>query len=84
MLEGKRTVPAQVTREGRAPVGRWLRVIMHEGRKHEIRDIGLTLGIPVIRLIRVRMGSLTIGTLQPGQWRELGVREVKQLLKGER
>ncbi len=82
MLEGKRTAHAQVTREGHAPVGRWLRVIMHEGRKHEIRDIGLALGIPVIRLIRVRMGSLTIGTLQPGQWRELGVREVKQLLTG--
>jgi len=84
ILEGKRTAPAQVTREERAPIGRWLRVIMHEGRKHEIRDIGLALGMPVARLIRMRMGSLTLGNLQPGQWRELNVREVKQLLKGER
>lgn len=84
MLEGRHTAPARVTREVRTPIGRWLKVIMHEGRKHEIRDIGRTLGMLVVRLIRVRMGSLTIGTLQPGQWRELNVREVKQLLKGER
>src|SRR3989337_952207 len=38
VLDGKRTAPAKVRREARTEPGTWLRVIMHEGRKHEIRD----------------------------------------------
>ena len=79
MLEGQMTAPAQVRREERAPRGTWLRVVMHEGRKHQIRDIGQTLGLPVMRLIRVRMGTLTLGKLATGQWRELNDEEVEQL-----
>jgi len=77
----KRTAPAQVRREKTVPNGTWLRVTMHEGRKHEIRDIGSTLGLPVQRLIRVRLGSLKIGKLQAGPWRALTAVEVKQLKK---
>lgn len=81
VLEGKRTAPAVVTREERASgdAGTWLRVIMHEGRKHQIRDIGGELGLPVRRLLRVRMGGLMLGDLPVGQWRELKPEEVKQL-----
>jgi 23S rRNA pseudouridine2605 synthase len=79
MLEGKRTAPAKVKREERTEAGTWLRVTMHEGRKHEIRDIGATLGLPVLRLIRVRMGALELGDLRPGQWRALKDWEVKRL-----
>jgi 23S rRNA pseudouridine2605 synthase len=79
VLEGRRTLPAQVTRQGRAHHATWLRVIMHEGRKHEIRDIGLTLGMPVERLIRVRLGSLELGDLRAGQWRDLTKAEVAAL-----
>jgi pseudouridine synthase len=78
-LDGKRTAPAKVRREARTEPGTWLRVIMHEGRKHEIRDIGATLGLPVLRLIRVRMGALELGDLRPGQWRALTAEEVKRL-----
>jgi 23S rRNA pseudouridine2605 synthase len=79
MLEGKRTAPAQVARGESAPTGRWLRIVMHEGRKHQIRDIGMLLGLPVQRLIRVRLGGLRLGNLQPGEWRHLQPSEVKQL-----
>jgi 23S rRNA pseudouridine2605 synthase len=75
----KRTAPADVRREKREHGGTWLRVVMHEGRKHEIRDIGRLLGMPVKRLIRVRMGNLKIGDLKPGQWRELKDWEVERL-----
>ena len=87
VLEGKRTAPARVKREERAGGGTWLRVVMHEGRKHEIRDIGSTLGLPVLRLIRLRIGTLTLGLLKPGQWRELTRGEVERLRevgRGER
>jgi 23S rRNA pseudouridine2605 synthase len=79
VLEGKRTAPARVAREGREGGGVWLRVTMHEGRKHEIRDTGLALGLPVRRLIRVRIGPLRVGGLKPGEWRVLDEREVEQL-----
>lgn len=74
-----RTLPARVTREGPAHETTWLRVVMREGRKHEIRDIGATLGLPVKRLIRVRLGSLRLGELKPGEWRSLTAAEVAEL-----
>jgi 23S rRNA pseudouridine2605 synthase len=82
VLEGKRTAPAQVRREDKEGAGTWLRVIMHEGRKHQIRDIGATLGLPVRRLVRVRMGTLRLGNLAPGDWRELKPGEVEDLRAG--
>lgn len=77
-----RTRPAHVRRESPAGANTWLRVTMQEGRKHEIRDIGATLGLPVVRLIRVRLGSLLLGDLRPGTWRELKPAEVKALATG--
>lgn len=81
VLEGKRTAPAQVEREGRTAEGVWLRVVMHEGRKHEIREIAKALGLWVHKLIRVRLGNLKIGQLKPGQWRVLEAAEVRELTK---
>lgn len=77
--EGKPTAPARVSRERTTEAGTWLSVVMHEGRKHEIRDIGQTLGLRVLRLIRVRLGALRLGSLAPGAWRALNSREVKEL-----
>jgi 23S rRNA pseudouridine2605 synthase len=79
MLAGKRTAPAQVEREAHTGEGVWLKVVMHEGRKHEIRDIAKTLGLWVRKLIRVRLGTLKIGSLHPGQWRALEPKEIQQL-----
>jgi 23S rRNA pseudouridine2605 synthase len=65
--------------------GTWLRVILHEGRKRQIRRMLTVVGHPVRRLIRVRMGPLTLGDLEPGRWRRLAPGEVRQLkrLKGK-
>lgn len=84
VIEGQRTAPAKVFRQERVGDNTWLKVIMHEGRKHEIRDIGSTLGMPVQRLIRVRLGSVLLGALKPGEWRELTSAEVNGLRAGER
>jgi len=59
--------------------GTWLRVIMHEGRKRQIRRIARQLGYPVIRLIRVRVGCVTLGDLKSGDWRRLTDAEVAAL-----
>ncbi len=79
--DGHKTAPAKVYIESDAGNGVWLKVIMHEGRKRQIREIGLRLGLPVQRLIRVRIGSLQLGKLKPREWRYLTPAEVDSLQK---
>ncbi|MHB1357945.1 MAG: pseudouridine synthase [Anaerolineae bacterium] len=57
----------------------WLRMILRQGRKRQIRRMMEHLGHRVFRLIRARMGSLQIGRLKPGQGRWLDDGEVKAL-----
>lgn len=57
----------------------WLSIILHEGKKREIRHMGGILGYPVKRLIRVRIGPLQLDGLPIGGWRELREDEVRQL-----
>lgn len=80
--DGYKTQPAEVRVETQAGKGMWLRVIMKEGRKRQIREIGAKLGLPVVRIVRVRIGTLRLGTLKPGEWRYLTPQEVAAL-KGE-
>ncbi|HEY5983729.1 MAG TPA: pseudouridine synthase [Anaerolineales bacterium] len=77
--DGYRTAPATVALEAAAGKGTWLRVEMGEGRKRQIREIGSLLGLPVVRIIRVRIGTLTLGRLMPGEWRHLNALEIKRL-----
>ena len=79
--DGGPTLPAQVEEiHSRArSEGTWLRVIMREGRKRQIRRVAGMLGHPVWRLIRVRIGPLKLGTMKTGEWRRLTAREVEEL-----
>ncbi len=52
---------------------------MHEGKKRQIREVAAQLGLIVRRLIRVRMASLHLGDLPPGQWRRLERMEILAL-----
>jgi 23S rRNA pseudouridine2605 synthase len=63
-----------------AEEGTWLRVVMHEGRKRQIRRIARLLGHPVIELARVRVGSVRLGELESGQWRRMTEAEIRALL----
>jgi 23S rRNA pseudouridine2605 synthase len=61
--------------------GAWIRVIMGEGRKRQIREIGFLLGLPVVRILRIRIGTLRLDNLKPRQWRYLTTQEVTELRK---
>ena len=74
--DGYKTAPANVQFESTAGKGGWIRVIMGEGRKRQIREIGQLLGLPVVRIVRVRMGTLRLGSLKPRQWRYLTTQEI--------
>ncbi|MBI4791063.1 MAG: rRNA pseudouridine synthase [Chloroflexi bacterium] len=66
------------------PAGRnecWLRIVLHEGKKREIRHMCGAVGHPVKWLIRVRIGPIHLGTLPVGQWRELDESEIRELNK---
>ncbi len=80
--DGTRAQPAQVQPLDTHGKGQWLRVIMKEGRKRQIRETGALLGLPVVRILRVRIGSLELGALKPRQWRYLSESEVANLRQG--
>jgi len=77
--DGYRTSPTQVIVESTYGKGAWLRVILREGRKRQIRQIGATLGLPVVKIIRVRIGNIHLGSLKPSQWRYLSESEIETL-----
>jgi len=82
--EGVKASPAQVSVVGRTPEGFWLRVIMHEGRKRQIREIAQRMGLEVRRIVRTRIGGFRLQGLKPGEWRRLRPDEVALLLEEPR
>ncbi len=48
-----------------------LRMVLLEGRKHQVRRMVAAVGLEVLRLMRTRIGGLQIHDLRPGEWREL-------------
>lgn len=81
--DGDKTAPADVSFIAMSGKGAWIRVIMGEGKKRQIREVGKLLGLPVVKIIRLRIGTLKLGTLKPRQWRHLTEDEVKEL-KGDK
>lgn len=77
--DGHKTAPADIRYERAHGKGAWLRVIMGEGRKRQIREICKQLGLPVTKLIRIRIGALRLGNLKPSQWRHLTMAEIEEL-----
>jgi cytidylate kinase len=87
-LEDGMTWPAVVRPEvaeagGGEENATWLRMVIHEGRKRQVRRMCQAVGHPVQRLIRVRMGSLELGELPSGVWRYLVDEEIRALTGGE-
>jgi 23S rRNA pseudouridine2605 synthase len=80
--DGNQTLPARVAVEPVGPDGAWLRIVMREGKKRQIRAVAGLFGLRVRRLIRVRMASLTLGDLAPGEWRTLEADEIELLREG--
>jgi 23S rRNA pseudouridine2605 synthase len=82
--DGYKTAPANVYVTRTQGKGAWLKVVMGEGRKRQIREVGLLLGLPVVRIVRVRIGSLRLGNLKPREWRFLKEDEVEGLKHPEK
>jgi 23S rRNA pseudouridine2605 synthase len=74
-LDDGRTAPAGVRRLAPSRV----ELVIHEGRKHQVKRMLEAVGHPVRRLHRSRYAGLTVEALEPGAWRELTAAEVAAL-----
>jgi pseudouridine synthase len=74
-LDDGLTAPAQARRLGRARV----ELVLHEGRKHQVKRMLEAVGHRVVRLHRPRYAGLDLSRLAPGEWRELTRDEVRGL-----
>ena len=81
--DGHKTAAVDVRFEETQGKGAWVRVVMKEGRKRQIRETCKQLGLPVVRIVRVRIGTLRLGNLRPRQWRYLTITEIAELKSGE-
>ncbi|WP_313085946.1 pseudouridine synthase [Pseudomonas sp.] len=49
----------------------WLELVIREGRNRQVRRMTAAVGLPTLRLVRVRIGPWSLEGLQPGEWREV-------------
>jgi 23S rRNA pseudouridine2605 synthase len=81
LLEDGMTHPAKIREIARPPFN--YSVIIHEGRKRQVRRMFERLRHSIVALKRVRIGSLTLGNLKEGEVRPLTAGEIADLLGGE-
>jgi hypothetical protein len=79
VLDDGPTLPVEVKVLQRDAKFSVLQVTMQEGRKRQIRRIGVALGHPVKKLVRTHLATLTLGDLKPGEWRHLEANEIRVL-----
>jgi 23S rRNA pseudouridine2604 synthase len=75
-MDGRQLKPAKVT----VVQGQQLRFILKEGRNRQIRRMCELVGMHVMDLVRIRIGSLNLGDLPEGRWRVLGDAERTALI----
>ncbi len=76
-LDDGTTAPARVGSLGAG----LLRITIHEGRNRQVRRMCETVGHPVRRLVRTRIGPIADPALEPGHWRPLSGAEVRALAR---
>lgn len=57
----------------------WVELTLREGMNRQVRRMTAAVGHPTLRLVRIAIGPVPLGDLQPGQWRELTKREVADM-----
>jgi 23S rRNA pseudouridine2605 synthase len=79
LLSARHAPPPREVVRSRSEIGEWLRIRVGEGRKREVRRLFDAVGSEVERLVRVRIGTLTLAGLREGEWRRLRRNEVSAL-----
>ena len=79
MLDGKMTAPSKITQPSFSGNLTQCQMIIHEGRKRQIRMMFQELGYSVVYLKRISHGPLKLGNLPIGKYRLLNEKEIKIL-----
>ncbi|MFU8819354.1 MAG: pseudouridine synthase [Desulfurivibrio sp.] len=80
-LEGRLTWPALIRPLRRREGNCTLEVVIHEGRKRQVRKMFAAIGHPVLQLKRVAYGGLRLGTLASGAYRRLGADDIRSIFQ---
>ncbi len=59
----------------------WLRIVLREGKKRQVRQMTAAVGLPTLRLLRLAIGPIHLDKLQPGEWAFLDDKEIVTLKK---
>lgn len=96
ILQGEKTKPAEVSLLEKEPTlpprpvpirfrknvpTAWLEITLREGRNRQVRRMTAAVGHPTLRLIRVKIGDLSVSGLQPGESRPLNKQELRRLFE---
>jgi 23S rRNA pseudouridine2457 synthase len=94
VIDGKKTLPSEVRLLDEEPIlpervppirfrktvpTAWIELTLREGRNRQVRKMTAAVGHPTLRLVRIKIGAVGIGTLKPGQHRRLTQNEITQL-----
>lgn len=80
-LDDVRTAPAKIKTVKKTEHNSWIEITIYEGRKRQIRRMLQRIGHSVIRLIRIRINGVALGSLPPGAYRFLRPEEKEKILK---
>ena len=99
VLNGKKTKPAEVRllpddpqlpdrpvpiRFRKNVPTAWVEITLREGLNRQVRRMTAAVGHPTLRLVRVAIGPVVLGGLQPGEWRDLTSGEIEQIYSAVR
>lgn len=91
VIEGKKTLPAEVRlldedpnlplrsvpiRFRKTVPTSWIELTIREGRNRQVRKMTAAVGHPTLRLVRVKIGNISMNELQPGQWKTIEMKEI--------
>jgi 23S rRNA pseudouridine2605 synthase len=79
LKEGERLAPVEVEADPESSGATLLRLILRQGVNRQIRRMCRDLGLTILRLRRVELGPLRLGSLGPGKWRTLTESEIQNL-----
>lgn len=62
----------------------WVEMTLREGLNRQVRRMTASVGHPTLRLVRVAVGPIVLGGIQPGEWRDLTSSEIEQIYSAVR
>ncbi|MDF1577367.1 MAG: pseudouridine synthase [Desulfurivibrionaceae bacterium] len=79
VLDGRKTWPARLRVLKKNSATTTIEVVIHEGRKRQVRLMFAAIGHPVLELRRTAYGKLFLGDLRPGKFRKLAPSDLKKI-----